>query len=764
MTISSETRKAGPYTGNGVTTSFTFAFKVFTAADVYVVTANASGTETTLVLNTDYTLTLNSNQDSNPGGTITLSSALASTNTLTITSIITPLQATDLTNQGGFYPSVITNALDKLTILIQQITGKISRAISVPLSDTATSLSLPSAATRANQIVGFDSSGNVVTYAPVTGVMNISPTTITATAGQTLFTLGVTYTPGASSLAVYRNGLLQTVGTDYQETSSTKVTILTAADVGEVFTFVSSPGINTQSTDSSAVAFGQSGTGAISRTVKSKLQEFVSVKDFGAAGDGAIVGGVVTGTNDTAAIAAAIAACGTSKTLYFPDGTYVITPNTLPAITCSVYGPSATAIASSWTSGQGYIFKLNYNETYPVTLGSGVTGLNAWKTFSFNEIIGSPDNSQQNIGIYCAGLDESNIDVRVIRGCIQGIWMDGYTNGVHMGTNTINVTHMYQCGIGLLMQSSSIAGGFLEANRITGTYWYGFSTAAISTAGSGTQRVCDNIFNILSLGVGIANGHAIWLGSNSLRNTFQIRSWDAGVSGTGKYIIAPSGTADNIFQVPAFSLSSVTWAGNNILDSQTSLADGNGRSVFVGTSAPASGTWRAGDTCWNNAPISGGTPGWICTTGGTPGTWRAIDALAGAPKFRASLTVTQSVSINTDTTAIFNSVLFDTTTAYNSSNGVYTPAVAGYYKVTASLKIIGTSLSMASLMLRKNGGSYEELQTIPTTLGTGTVVNGSSLVYLNGSTDNISLTGYVQAASGAGFSTGAFSATLIQTA
>ena len=34
MTISSEVRKAGPYDGNDVTTSFPFSFKVFAASDV----------------------------------------------------------------------------------------------------------------------------------------------------------------------------------------------------------------------------------------------------------------------------------------------------------------------------------------------------------------------------------------------------------------------------------------------------------------------------------------------------------------------------------------------------------------------------------------------------------------------------------------------------------------------------------------------------------------------------------------------------------
>ena len=66
--------------------------------------------------------------------------------------------------------------------------------------------------------------------------------------------------------------------------------------------------------DDNSVLFTQSGTGAVERTVESKLRDVVSVKDFGAVGDGV--------TDDTAAINAALAA---SYTVSFPAGTYRLT-------------------------------------------------------------------------------------------------------------------------------------------------------------------------------------------------------------------------------------------------------------------------------------------------------------------------------------------------------------------------------------------------------------------------------------------------------
>jgi hypothetical protein len=161
MTISSTTRLAGPYTGTGTTGPFTFAFKVFQASDLYVVRREISTkVETVFALTTNYTVALNGNQDSNPGGSITLVAALTSAYTLTVSSDIQNLQSTDLTNQGGFYPEVITDALDRACIQIQQLASETARSMIAPLSDgVSNNLALPSAATRANKHLAFDASG-----------------------------------------------------------------------------------------------------------------------------------------------------------------------------------------------------------------------------------------------------------------------------------------------------------------------------------------------------------------------------------------------------------------------------------------------------------------------------------------------------------------------------------------------------------------------------------------------------------------------------
>ena len=65
---------------------------------------------------------------------------------------------------------------------------------------------------------------------------------------------------------------------------------------------------------SSLVGFLQAGTGATARTVQTKLRETISVKDFGAVGNGI--------ADDTAAVQAALVAAA-GRSLYIPNGTYL---------------------------------------------------------------------------------------------------------------------------------------------------------------------------------------------------------------------------------------------------------------------------------------------------------------------------------------------------------------------------------------------------------------------------------------------------------
>ncbi|CAB4198833.1 hypothetical protein UFOVP1324_60 [uncultured Caudovirales phage] len=144
MSISTTTRKAGPFVGNDVQTVFPFAFKVFAAADMVVTRVlSATGVETLLVLATDYSVTLNPDQEAAPGGSITLVVPLASTQKLALTSNVAALQSVVITNGGGFFPAVFNGVFDKLTILVQQALEQLSRSLKVGVTSTITDLTIP---------------------------------------------------------------------------------------------------------------------------------------------------------------------------------------------------------------------------------------------------------------------------------------------------------------------------------------------------------------------------------------------------------------------------------------------------------------------------------------------------------------------------------------------------------------------------------------------------------------------------------------------
>lgn len=170
MTISTELRKAGPFTGNGVTTAFPFSFKVFAASDVAVTRADTHGAETALVLNSGFTVALNPDQDAVPGGTVTLAAPLASGHRLTVTSAVPNLQPTDITNNGGFYPRVIEDALDRHVAQIQQIDEKVDRALKVAITSPLGDQALPSPV--AGMLIGWNESNDgLKNYAPIGGTL-----------------------------------------------------------------------------------------------------------------------------------------------------------------------------------------------------------------------------------------------------------------------------------------------------------------------------------------------------------------------------------------------------------------------------------------------------------------------------------------------------------------------------------------------------------------------------------------------------------------
>lgn len=200
MTVASSTRSAGPFNGNDVTTEFPFAFKVFASTDVAVYFTGTDGVQTLLA--DGYTVSLNADQDSDPGGTVTYPASgdpLATGESLSIIGGLAYKQETDLTNSGRFLPQVVEAALDYLTILCQQLLERMERKLSLPVGD-AGETELPTSSERAGNFLAFDADGNPIAAAGTTEVpVSAFAATLLddATAADARTTLGATAT-GAS--------------------------------------------------------------------------------------------------------------------------------------------------------------------------------------------------------------------------------------------------------------------------------------------------------------------------------------------------------------------------------------------------------------------------------------------------------------------------------------------------------------------------------------------------------------------------------------
>ncbi|WPO53997.1 hypothetical protein SH589_06730 [Klebsiella aerogenes] len=128
MTVSTEVDH-NDYTGNGVTTSFPYTFRIFQKSDLMVQVADLNENITVLTLDTDYAVT---GAGGYSGGAVVLTSPLANGWQISISRDLPLTQETDLRNQGKFFAEVHEDAFDKLTMLIQQCFGFLRLALRKP--------------------------------------------------------------------------------------------------------------------------------------------------------------------------------------------------------------------------------------------------------------------------------------------------------------------------------------------------------------------------------------------------------------------------------------------------------------------------------------------------------------------------------------------------------------------------------------------------------------------------------------------------------
>lgn len=140
------------HTGNGTTTVFPYNFRVLAADHLKVYVS-----EVLLVLGTDYTL---SGIGNSSGGSVTFVAPPANAAAVVFVREVPLTQLVTTENNETIFSQVFDDALDKLTMITQQLNAITGRSIYLAENDPTTgAMVLPLQAARANKYLRFDANG-----------------------------------------------------------------------------------------------------------------------------------------------------------------------------------------------------------------------------------------------------------------------------------------------------------------------------------------------------------------------------------------------------------------------------------------------------------------------------------------------------------------------------------------------------------------------------------------------------------------------------
>jgi hypothetical protein len=146
------------YTGAGTTGPFSVPFYFLEDNDLSVIKVTiADGTETSLVLTTDYTVSGAADPD---GGSVTLVASLSSSYKLVIIRDPDALQSSQYPRNDPFPSATHERVADKLTMLVQRLIDRVNRSFRLSDGDTS-GATCTAPIDRANKALIFDADGNV---------------------------------------------------------------------------------------------------------------------------------------------------------------------------------------------------------------------------------------------------------------------------------------------------------------------------------------------------------------------------------------------------------------------------------------------------------------------------------------------------------------------------------------------------------------------------------------------------------------------------
>lgn len=210
----------------------------------------------------------------------------------------------------------------------------------------------------------------------------------------------------------------------------------------------------------SNVSFTQVGTGAVIRTVQAKLEESISVKDFGATGDGV--------TNDYTAVLNALTA-GKGKAVYFPAGTYLLNSSITMDSTFSntdIYGDGPGSVIKTGDAATQATFYIR--QVSNLSIRSLKFDGNSAAQSSVNARLVLVDRASTNLSFY---------DVWFFNSYSDNVWLN-WTSGFG-AVNTVNFT---DCRFENVVRSVAANILLWNTENITfqGCYFTGYNYDAIA--------------------------------------------------------------------------------------------------------------------------------------------------------------------------------------------------------------------------------------------------------------------------------------------
>lgn len=176
MTIGSTIPARVSFNCDGVTKVFPIPIQAYQASDIEVILtapAGSGGTETVLVLNSDYSMAASGTL--NPTAwTLTTLVAAAYAAGYTLQAFINPVQSQQTSYvQGQAFPSLaVQTNMDRLTQMTQRLQDQLNRTVLAPDGDVSPGMGLPQASQRALTYLAFDANGNVLATPALPGTAN----------------------------------------------------------------------------------------------------------------------------------------------------------------------------------------------------------------------------------------------------------------------------------------------------------------------------------------------------------------------------------------------------------------------------------------------------------------------------------------------------------------------------------------------------------------------------------------------------------------